>query len=558
MTADREVLDVDALVVGGGPAGLACALHLKGLLAERAPGGSDATVVLIEKAGAFGNHALSGAVMDPRGLRELIPDYEARRCPIEGEVRSDSLMFLRRRGAVRFPFTPAPLHNYGNLVVSLNRLTTWLAERCEEAGVDLFPGFAGQELLWEGDRVAGVRTGDKGLGKDGQPKGNFELGVDVRAKVTVLAEGVRGSLAKTLIRRLDLDRGRNPQSYATGAKEVWEVPEGRAGRGRVWHTIGFPMDRGTYGGGWVYEMGANHISLGIAVGLDSGDPFSDAHRFLQEFKTHPFIRARIDGGKLIRYGAKAIPEGGFWALPRPYGDGVLLAGDAGGYLNARRLKGIHLAIKTGMLAAETVHECLLAGDTGAPRLAAYETRIRESWVHAELYGCRNFRQAFQAGRWPGIVDAGIQFVTGGRGLRGHRGAKPDPEHTQTLAERRAHGRSTEAPALLVDDPERLVSAKLTSVYNSGTQHEENQPCHLQVSDPEICRVRCTAEYGNPCEHFCPASVYHMVPDEARGGKRLQVDFGNCVHCKTCDILDPYGIITWVPPEGGGGPVYTGM
>jgi electron-transferring-flavoprotein dehydrogenase len=558
MAVEREVLEVDALVVGGGPAGLACALHLKRLLAERAPEGGEAMVTLIEKAGAFGNHALSGAVMDPRGLRELIPDYEARRCPIEGEVRGDAVMFLSRTGARRFPIMPPPLQNHGNLLVSLNRLTTWLAERCEEAGVDLFPGFAGQELLWDGERIVGVRTGDKGLDKEGKPKGNFEPGVDIRAKVTVLAEGVRGNLTKTLLARVKLDEGKNPQSYATGAKEVWEVPDGQAGRGRVFHTVGFPLDRRTYGGGWIYEMGANHVSLGIAVGLDSGDPFLDAHRLLQEFKTHPFVRARIAGGKLFRYGAKAIPEGGYWALPRPYAAGVLLAGDAGGYLNAQRLKGIHLAIKTGMMAAETVHECLLAGDTGAARLAAYEARIHESWVHAELYGCRNFRQAFQGGLFSGMMKAGIQLATGGRGLTARLGAKPDHQHFLTLAELRAGSRSADPPPLVADDPERLVSAKLTSVFHSGTLHEENQPCHLRVADPEICRTRCTEEYGNPCEHFCPASVYHMVPDETRGGKRLQIDFTNCVHCKTCDILDPYEIITWVPPQGGDGPIYTGL
>ncbi len=558
MEVERETLEVDALVVGGGPAGLACAFHLKKLLAERGPAGGEATVAVIEKAGAFGNHSLSGAVMDPRGLRELIPDYEARRCPIEGEVKSDAVLYLTRGRAWRFPILPPMLRNHGCLVVSLNRLTTWLAERCEEAGVDLFPGFAGQELLWEGDRVIGVRTGDKGLDKDGTPKGNHEPGVDIRARVTVLAEGVRGNLTKTLLARARLDAGKNPQSYATGAKELWEVPEGQAGRGRVFHTLGFPLDRHTYGGGWIYEMGTNHLSIGVAVGLDSGNPFLDAHRVLQEFKTHPFLRARIAGGKLVRYGAKAIPEGGYWALPRPYVAGALLVGDGGGFLNASRLKGIHLAIKTGMMAAETVHESLLAGDPGPERLAAYETRIRESWVHAELYRCRNFRQAFQGGLFSGMAQVGMQLVTGGRGLVPRLQSRPDHEHFRTLAELRARRRPVEPPPLVTDDPELLRSAKLTSVFHSGTLHEENQPSHLHVADPEICRTRCTTEYGNPCEHFCPASVYHMVPDESRGGKRLQVDFTNCVHCKTCDILDPYQIITWVPPQGGEGPVYTGL
>lgn len=555
MDVDRETLEVDVLVVGGGPAGLAAALHLKRLAVSA---GSELEIAVIEKGGEFGHHSLSGAVMDPRGLRELLPDFAERGCPIDAEVREDALHYLTRTRARRFPFTPPGFGNHGNLIVSLNRLVAWLAGEVEAAGVNLFAGFAGQEMLYEGDRVVGVRTGDKGLDRDGKPKANFEPGVDIRARITILAEGVRGSLARELIPRLRCDEGRNPQSYATGAKELWEVAPEQAASGRVAHTLGFPLDGHTYGGGWIYDLAANHVSIGFVVGLDGGDPFLDPHRLLQEFKTHPMVRERLRGGKLIRYGAKAIPEGGYWAIPRPYADGVLLVGDTAGFLNAQRLKGIHLAIKTGMLAAETAHEALRASDAAPAALADFERRVRESWVHDELWSCRNFRQAFQGGLLAGMAEVGVQMLTGGRGVRARRGARPDHAHFETLAARRRAGRSVEPPPPLADDADSLGFAKLTSVYHSGTLHEENQPCHLKVADPDICRTRCAEEYGNPCEHFCPASVYHMVPDEGRPGKRLQIDFTNCVHCKTCDILDPYQIITWVPPQGGEGPVYTNL
>ncbi len=555
MDVDRETLEVDVLVVGGGPAGLAAALHLKRLAASA---GSELEVAVIEKGGEFGHHSLSGAVMDPRGLSELIPDFAERGCPIDAEVREDALHYLTRTRARRFPLTPPGFGNHGNLIVSLNRLVAWLASQVEAAGVNLFAGFAGQEILYEGDRVVGVRTGDKGLDRDGKPKANFEPGVDIRARITILAEGVRGSLTRELVNRLKCDEGRNPQSYATGAKELWEVAPEQANAGRVAHTLGFPLDGRTYGGGWIYDLAANQVSIGFVVGLDGGDPFLDPHRLLQEFKTHPMVRERLRGGKLIRYGAKAIPEGGYWAIPRPYADGVLLVGDTAGFLNAQRLKGIHLAIKTGMLAAETAHEALSASDAAPASLAGFERRLRESWVHDELWSCRNFRQAFQGGLLAGMAEVGVQMLTGGRGVRARRGAKPDHAHFETLEARGRAGRSVEPPPPLADDADNFGFAKLTSVYHSGTLHEENQPCHLKVADLDICRTRCAQEYGNPCEHFCPASVYHMVPDEGRPGKRLQIDFTNCVHCKTCDILDPYQIITWVPPQGGEGPVYSNL
>ena len=557
MERARETLETDVLIVGGGPAGLACALHLRRLREQDPPADGAASCALLEKGAALGNHSLSGAVMDPRGMAELMPDYREQGFPVEGEVREDSLHYLTASGAIRFPFTPPMLRNHGNLIISLNKVVRWLGEKVEAAGCDLFPGFAGQELLWEGDRVVGVRTGDRGLDAEGNPRGNYEPGVDIRARITVLAEGVRGSLTKQLLGKLRLDEGRNPQVYATGVKELWELPAEKAKTGRVFHTMGFPLDPRTYGGGWIYDLSGGLISLGFVVGLDYRSPFTDPHRLLQEFKTHPFVREKIEGGTLVRYGAKAIPEGGYFSLPRGYADGVLLAGDAGGYLNAQRLKGVHLALKTGMLAAEAAHSALRQGDVSASALAGYEERIRQSWVHQELYGCRNFRQGFDHGLIPGMIQTGLQLVTGGRGLKGRLSTRPGFTRMLRLDQLGKRGPASEPPAPLADDPDRLIFAKLTSVYHSGTAHEEGQPCHLHVADTEICRTRCAREYGNPCQHFCPASVYEMVAD-GNGGRKLQINFANCVHCKTCDIMDPYEIITWVPPQGGEGPVYTGL
>ncbi|MFQ5777119.1 MAG: 4Fe-4S dicluster domain-containing protein, partial [Terriglobia bacterium] len=385
---------------------------------------------------------------------------------------------------------------------------------------------------------------------NGHRKENFQPGYELRAKVTVLAEGPHGSLTKQLVGRFNLAVGRNPQVFALGVKEIWEVPEGRLPPGTVWHTLGYPLGSDKYGGGWIYGMQNNRVSLGLVSGLHYSNPYFDPHVAFQQFKLHPFVRRLLAGGKLVRYGAKTIPEGGYWAIPKTYVDGALIIGDSAGYLNSQRLKGIHLALKTGMLAAETIFEALRAGDTSGKALARFPEKVEQSWVKKELWRVRNFHQAFEHGLWRGLAHAALQFVTGGRGLYRRYSSRAGHEHYRKLAELPA----ARPPAFKPDN--HLTFDKVTDVYHSGTRHEEDQPAHLLVADTDVCSNRCAAEYGNPCQYFCPAAVYEIA--EEAGGKRLKLNPSNCVHCKTCDIMDPYQIITWVPPEGGSGPHYEGM
>ena len=555
MASERERLDADVLIVGAGPAGLACALHLARLIQQHTAAGgnpqlSAENIYLLEKGREIGAHQLSGAIMDPRGLRELVPDFERTAPPgaLDTPVTDDAAFFFTERSAWKFPITPPPLRNHGNYVVSLSRLVKWLGGLVERAGVNLFTQFGGAQLIYEGQGIAGVITEDKGVDKSGQPKDNYTPGYELRAKVTVLAEGPRGSLAKDLTNRLKLD-GLNPQLYALGIKELWEVPAGRIRPGYVAHTLGWPLDSSTYGGGWVYGMRENRVSLGLVVGLEYHNPLFDPHEAFQKFKTHPFVERIIAGGKLVRYGAKTIPEGGWYSMPRSYLDGGLVIGDSGGFLNAQRLKGIHMAIKSGMLAAETIFEALRAGDTSAKMLAGFQKKVDESWIKQELWAVRNFHQSFRHGLWAGLFHTALQFVTGGRGLI-------DPMHAGPGHE--AYGKldGGGGPTERFKGDGVVTFDRLTDVYHSGTRHEEDQPCHLVVADPNICVTRCVREYGNPCQYFCPAAVYEMVREKDE--LRLKINASNCVHCKTCDIADPYQIINWVVPEGGGGPNYEGM
>jgi electron-transferring-flavoprotein dehydrogenase len=568
---EREQLPMDVVFVGAGPANLAAALHLKNLIAkhdEEIASGKlngkplgDLEIAIIEKGSFVGAHILSGAVLDPRTFHELMPDFIEQGCPVDAKVTDDAFWYLTGKSKIVAPITPPPLKNHGYYIASLSKICEWMGEKCEEAGVNIFPEFPASEVLYdETDAVIGVRTGDKGIGKDGKPKANFEPGVDLLARITVLGEGSRGSLTKQLTNRLGLNKGKEPTVYSLGVKELWEVPAGNFDEGRIIHTLGFPSDTKTYGGGWIYGMKNNVISIGYVTGLDYLDPLIDPHAEFQKFKTHPEVAAILEGGKMIKYGAKTINAGGWHTMPQLYADGVLLVGDCASFLNGQRIKGIHTAMKSGMLAAETILEALIKDDYSSATLRHYEQKVNGSWLYDELHAVRNFHGSFQKGRWSALVNSGLQFLTGGYawGFVDKESHQAGHERMQKLEKYDYEGDDSAQryPDLKFD--KQLTFDKLTDVYHGAVAHDEDQPAHLHVLDTEICATRCAEEYGNPCQRFCPAAVYEMEHSDKTGRRELKINFSNCVHCKTCDISDPYQIINWVTPEGGGGPNYKGM
>ncbi|MGB2665755.1 MAG: electron transfer flavoprotein-ubiquinone oxidoreductase [Candidatus Acidiferrum sp.] len=551
MAIRREQLDADVLIVGAGPAGLSCALHLANLIKKHNASGakpelSAENIYVLEKGREIGAHQLSGAIMNPKALAELVPDFE-KIAPLDTPVTDSAALLFTQKSSYRFPVTPPPFNNAGNFVISLNKLVKWLGGLVEAAGVNVFKEFGGAELIPAENGIAGVITEDKGVDKNGKPKDNYTPGYELRAKVTVLAEGPRGSLTKQLVTNQKLDNV-NPQTYGIGIKELWDVQAGKIKPGFVAHTLGWPLSTKMYGGGWIYGLSNNRASIGLVVALEYADPRFDPHAAFQIWKTHPFVRNLLEDGKLVRYGAKSLPYGGWYSMPRNYVDGGLIVGDSGSFLDSRRLKGVHLAMKSGMLAAESIFEALKAGDTSAKTLKLYQEKINHSYIREELWKVRNFHQSFHNGLLDGFVLSGLQQITGGRGLIDPMHARPGYEAYQQI-----HGRP--APERFKGDG-KLTFDRLTDVYHSGTRHEEDQPCHLKVLDLNICSTRCIEEYGNPCQYFCPAAVYEMAKEGA--GQKLKINAANCVHCKTCDIADPYQIINWTVPEGGGGPNYEGM
>ncbi len=563
----REAMPVDVLFVGGGPACLAGAIHLMDLIAKHNERSADKIaepmIAIIEKGSEIGSHALSGAVLDPKALDELIPKWREMDFPVERYVENEEMVLLTETRALKAPMMPPGLEDHGLPIVSIAKMQRWLAAIAESKGVMIFPGFAGSELLWsetdsdngaggpKARKVVGVRCGDKGIDAQGRRKDNYEPGMDLQAKVTILGEGPRGHLARQLIDQLGLDEGKQPQVYEIGVKEVLELPPGSVKRGEVTLTMGFPLDTQTFGGAFLYTMGGDKACIGMLVGLDARDPAIDAHYLLQKLKNHPYFRKKLAGGKVVRYGAKTVTVGGWGSIPKLYGDGAMIVGDAASFLNPMRIKGIHLSMKSGMLAAEAAFTALVRGDSSAAVLAEYAHKVENSWIKTEMEPAKNFHASFENGLSGGLTRVGLGLVFG----PGDEIVPFHADYEQMRKQASVHGTSGYPKRDdLVYDGTYLLD-KLTDVYLSGTKHDEHQPTHLIIADTEICATRCAEEYGNPCTRFCPAQVYNMIDNDATGRKEMRVDFANCVHCKTCDIRDPYQIIQWVPPEGGQGPEY---
>jgi electron-transferring-flavoprotein dehydrogenase len=563
----RETMDVDVLIVGGGAAGLSTALHLQNLIAahnEAVAAGTkqgqaipDQMIVVLEKASEIGAHSLSGAVMNPIALRELVPNFVELGAPMDTPVKQDAVYYLGETSKFKLPVTPPPFDNHGNYIVSVSKLNRWLAQQCEAKGINIFPGFAAVECLYENGRVAGVRTGDKGIDKNGNRKGNFEPGLLLKSKMTVFAEGTRGSLFQKVANELGLMKNSNPDVYELGVKEIVQCPPGTVEAGHVIHTLGFPLRKGV-GGTFIYTLPNDQIILGVVGYLDTTDPLFDPHRMLQQLKTHPFIYDMIKGGKVITYGGKSLPAGGWFSMPKLYHDGMLVIGDSASMVDVKKLKGIHLGMKAGMLAAETALEAILKGDFSADTLKVFDEKVKNSYIKKELWKTRNFHQTISKGMIASMPLLAAQEITGGRGILGaempieHK----DYETTESVLDAWGPQPWEEKPNVLPKPDGVLFFDKLSSVYLTGTMHDEDSPNHLKVANTGVCRDVCHEKYNSPCNHFCPASVYEMVPDtEIPGKKRLQVNYTNCIHCKTCDIKCPFDNIDWTTPEGGGGPQY---
>jgi len=528
-------MEYDVAIVGAGPAGLSCAIRLKQLK-------PDLNVCILEKASAVGAHALSGAVMEPGPLDSLLPQWRESPPGICVTATRDELKLLTRKSAFPLPLPPQ-LHNRGNLIISLGLLTPWMAQQAEALGVDVFAGFAAAEALFSSDQaVAGVRLGDMGIEKNGSPGPNYTPGAEIRARTTVIAEGARGSLAKQLIQRYRLDANSCPQSFGLGMKELWQVPAGRVKPGLIQHSLGWPLDPATYGGSFIYHLDKDRLYVGFVVGLDYEDPRLSPFEAFQQFKHHPTVKPLLEGGEILAAGARTIAAGGWQSIPRLEMPGALLIGDSGGGVNLPKIKGIHQAIRSGTLAAQHLAEA------GSP--AGFDARWRASHGGQELRAVRNFKPGFKRGMWVGMANSALEVLTRGHTPWTLKSRVPDYKRLKHLD-------SYESPERHWVERTLPPRDRLASVFFASTTHDENQPAHLKVADTSICSDRCAREYGNPCERFCPANVYEMVTDGS-GGKRLQINAANCVHCKACDVKDPYGIITWTTPEGGSGPNYQSL
>ena len=545
---ERESMSFDVVIVGAGPAGLAAAIRLKQRAAEA---GRELSVCVVEKGSEVGAHILAGAVLEPRALDELIPDWREKDAPIHTPVQEDRFLVLTRRHAVRLP-TPPQMRNHGNFVISAANLCRWLATQAEALGIEIYPGFAAAEVLYdEAGAVRGIATGDMGIGKDGERTENYQPGVELLARQTLFAEGCRGSLTKTLMVRFALAAASDPQTFGLGIKELWEVDPANHRPGLVIHTVGWPLDSATYGGSFLYHLENKQVAVGFVVGLDYKNPFLSPFEEFQRFKTHPAIRTVFAGGRRIAYGARALVEGGLQSIPRLVFPGGALIGDTAGFLNTPKIKGIHTAMKSGMTAADAAFEALAAADQGtAVELDDYPARLKRTWLWQELTAARNIRPGFRAGLWAGLLHAAIDTYI-------LRGRAPWTWHHH--ADHKQIAKAAASRPITYAKPDGVLTFdRLSSVFISNTSHEENQPSHLKLRDPERAITVNLAEYDSPETRYCPAGVYEIIASAEGGAPRLQINAANCVHCKTCDIKDPTQNIDWVVPEGGGGPNYPNM
>jgi len=554
MMQERESLEFDIVFIGAGPANLASALHLQRLLKRHnslSENTIDPTIALIDKGRYAGAHLLSGAILDPKALDEFFPDYRERGFPCEAMVSKECLWYLTAKRKFPFPFIPDAFSNKGNMLVSLSRIGSWMASEAEKEGIQLFENTAAVLPFVENDRLAGILTDDKGLDRNGQKKNNFEPGLLLKTKTVVIGEGSDGSFFRKVCEHFPKSIQTNTQRYETGMKETWRIPAGRLGTGEVHQMFGYPLSSDIYGGGWLYALSSTLLSIGFITALEPASPVCDPHLNLQRFKQHPMLAKILEGGSMIESGARTITSGGADAMPSLYGPGYLVTGESAGMVNMQRHKGLHLAMKSGILAAETLFESLLHDDFSTDQLKTYSERFRNSWAYEELYAARNYRKAFDHGLYYGLVQAGLQLKFPGFSI------------AEGFGDRRDKTKRSTPPriALSVADREAfapdgsLTFSKSENLYRSGTMHEENQPCHLLLKPEdikEICLQKCTTEFANPCQHFCPAQVYEITGDPP---STLKLNASNCLHCKTCETIDPYGIITWTPPEGGGGPGY---
>ena len=548
MVQDRQSLEFDIVFIGAGPANLASAIHLQRRLKQHnSQSGNllEPTIAVIDKGRYAGAHLLSGALLDPRALEEFFPDYLEQGCPVETMVSNEHLWYLTAKRKFPFPFCPEPFSNKGNMVVSLSRLGSWMAEEAQKEGIQFFDNTAAALPYVEHGRLAGILTDDKGVDRNGQKKTNFEAGLLLTTKVAVIGEGSDGSFYRKVCEHFPTRLETVRQRYETGVKETWRIPAGRLVAGEVHQMFGHPLPTDKYGGGWLYAFSPTLLSLGFVTSLEPDSPMCDPHRNLQRFKQHPLLARILEGGSMIESGARTITSGGADAIPPLYGPGFLVTGESAGLVNMQRHKGLHLAMKSGILAAETMFESLLHDDFSSDQLKSYDERFKKSWAYDELHAARNYRKAFDSGLYSGLLHAGLQLTFPGL-------AMADGFVKQRIKKNGA-SQSPEIESFTPDG--RLTFSKTESLYRSGTMHEENQPCHLLIKPEdieEICLKKCTVEYANPCRHFCPAQVYEIT---GYPRPELKLNPSNCLHCKTCETVDPYGIITWIPPEGGGGPGY---